>query len=94
VGGSGRADINSTYLQPFLSYTTKSHTTFALNSESTYNWETSKWSVPLNLMVTQLLKIGEQRLTLQGGVRYWAESPDSGAHGWGFRFTVTFLFPK
>jgi len=94
TGGSGRTDINSTYMQPFLSYTTKSFTTFALNSESTYNWETNKWSVPFNFMVTQLLKVGEQRFTLQGGVRYWAESPDSGAHGWGLRFTVTFLFPK
>jgi hypothetical protein len=27
-------------------------------------------------------------------VRYWAESPDNGPDGWGFRFAVTFLFPK
>ena len=94
VGGSGSADISSTYLQPFLSYTTKSFTTFGMNTESTYNWKTEHWSVPINISVTQLLKIGEQRLTLKGGLRYWADSPDSGAHGWGARFTVTFLFPK
>ena len=94
TGGSGRADTNNTFLQPFLTYTTKSFTTFAVNSESTYNWETENWSVPINLMVSQLLKVGEQRLQLQAGARYWADSPDSGPHGWGARFTVTFLFPK
>ena len=94
TGGSGRVNINSTYMQPFFSYTTKTHTTIALNSESTYNWEIEKWSVPFNLMVSQLVKVGEQRLQLQAGARYWATSPDSGPHGWGFRLTVTFLFPN
>jgi hypothetical protein len=93
VGGAGRADINSTFLQPFLSYTTESLTTFGVNTESTYNWKTEQWSVPINFMITQFLKIGEQRLTVQGGARYWADSPDSGAHGWGARFTLTLLFP-
>jgi len=94
VGGSGRADISNTYLQPFLTYTTKSFTSFSVNSESTYNWKTEQWSVPINLMVSQLLKVGEQRVQLQGGARYWATTPETGAHGWGARFTVTLLFPK
>jgi len=94
VGGSGRADISNTFLQPFLTYTTETHTSFTVNSESTYNWKTEQWSVPINLMVSQLVKVGEQRLQLQAGARYWADSPDVGAHGWGARFTVTLLFPK
>jgi hypothetical protein len=94
AGSSDRADIDSTYLQPFLSYTLKSFTTFSVNTESTYNWETEQWSVPVNFLISQLLKIGEQRLQLQVGARYWVESPDSGAHGWGARFQVNFLFPK
>ena len=54
-----------------------------------------KWSVPINLMVKQLVKVGEQRLQLTAGARYWAESPDNiGPHGWGARFEVSFLFPK
>jgi hypothetical protein len=96
VGGdSDRADISNTYLQPFFSYTTKAHTTFAVNTESSYNWETEKWSVPINFLVKQLVKVGEQRLQLTAGARYWAESPDNiGPHGWGARFEVSFLFPK
>jgi len=95
VGGdSSRADISSTFLQPFLSYTTKSHTTFAVNSESTYNWKTQDWAVPIHLIVKQMVKVGEQRLQLEAGARYWADSALGGPHGWGARLTVTFLFPN
>jgi len=94
TGGAGRADINNTFLQPFLTYTNATHTSFTANSESTYDWERDVWSVPINLMVSQLVKVGEQRLQLQAGARYWATTPDVGAHGWGARFTLTFLFPK
>jgi len=42
VAGEGsRADVNATFLQPFVSYTTKTITTFGLNTESTYDWANS-----------------------------------------------------
>jgi hypothetical protein len=94
AGDDDRSDISATFLQPFLSYTTKTFTSFTINTESTYNWETDEWSVPVNFSVSQLLKIGQQPISLQAGVRYWAESPDNGPEGWGFRFSVTFLFPR
>jgi hypothetical protein len=95
VGGSSVArDISATYIQPFLSYTTPKLTTYGINTESTYNWKSNSWSVPVNATVTQLLKVNGQLLTLQGGVRYWAASPDDiGPKGWGVRFQATFLFP-
>jgi len=94
AGTSTRNNISATFLQPFLSYTTKTHTSFAVNTESTYDWNKRDWAVPLNFSVKQLVKIGEQRLQLEAGARYWASAPDSAAHGWGARVTVTFLFPK
>jgi hypothetical protein len=86
--------VNQTFLQPFLSYTTHTYTTFGVNTESTYNWQTREWSVPVNLTVTQLLRLGGHPLTIQLGPRYWADSPEDGAHGWGFRAAITFLFPR
>ena len=94
AGDSDRSDISATYLQPFFSYTTKTFTSFTINTESTYDWIDDEWSVPINLMVSQLIKIGSRPISLQAGPRYWAESPDSGPEGWGFRFTFTLLFPK
>ena len=94
AGDDDRADVNATFLQPFLSYITKTKTTFGVNTESTYDWENEQWSVPLNLSVAQLLKVGPQIFQVTLGARYWAESPESGPEGLGLRATITFLFPK
>jgi len=94
AGDDDREDVSSTFLQPFLSYTTPSAWTFTLNSESTYNWESEEWLVPVNAMVSKVVSIGSQLVSLGAGVRYWADSPDSGAEGLGFRLIVTLLFPK
>jgi hypothetical protein len=93
AGESDRAEVNATYLQPFVSFTTKKATTFTLNTESTYDWHNHQWTVPLNLMVQQLVKIGKQPVALTVGGRYYADKPDGGPD-WGLRFAVIFLFPK
>jgi hypothetical protein len=90
----GKEKINATFLQPFLSYTTPTYTTFSINTESTYNWQSQEWSVPINLTVSQILKVGDQMLSVQVGPRYWADSPENGAQGWGARAAVTLLFPR
>jgi hypothetical protein len=94
AGDDDRADINATFLQPFVSYVTKTKTTFAVVTESTYDWENEAWSVPVIAMVSQLFKIGPQILQFGVGAKYWVESPDNGPDGWGFRAQLTFLFPK
>jgi hypothetical protein len=94
AGGDDRADIDATFLQPFVSYTTPTAWSVALNTESTYDWEGEQWSVPVNCVVTKVTKVGSQLVSVGGGVRYWADSPDNGPEGVGFRIVVTLLFPK
>lgn len=94
AGNEDRAYISSTFLQPFVSYITKTKTTLGLNTESTYDWRSEQWSVPVNMTVAQLLKIGPQIIQVGVGARYWADSPDNGPEDWGGRAYVTFLFPK
>ncbi len=94
TGNDEDGHISSTFLQPFVSYTTPKATSFTLNSESTYDWEAEQWSVPINATVGQVVKIGQQRVQFSVGARYWAEAPDTGPDGWGARFQVTLLFPK
>ena len=93
VAGWGDQAVNSSFLQPFLSYTTKTYTTFSVNTESTYNWEQSQWTVPINASIQQLVKIGKMPVAFQFGYRYYAQRPSEGPE-WGLRFTITFLFPK
>jgi hypothetical protein len=93
AGDDDRPDVNSTFMQPFFGYTTKTFTTFTLNTESTYDWENEQWTVPINQMVSELVKLGKLLIQFTLGGRYYAERPIGGPN-WGLRFVVTFLFPK
>ncbi|MCQ0092244.1 transporter [Roseovarius sp. M141] len=86
--------FSATYLQPFISYSTASGTSYTLNTESTYEWNSKEWSVPINATVGQMVKFGKQPVQLTAGVRYWADSPAGGPDDWGGRLQMTFLFPK
>jgi hypothetical protein len=96
IGGpSDRADINSLFIQPFAAYIIeKTKTTISLDTESSYDWETEEWSVPVNMSVAQLFKVGPQIMQLELGARYWAESAAGGPQDWGMRCQLTFLFPE
>ncbi len=91
--GWGDKNVNATFVQPFVSYTTKTYTTFGLNTESTYDWTQDQWTVPVNLTVQQLVKIAGQPIAFQFGYRSYVDAP-AGGPNWGLRFAVTFLFPK
>jgi hypothetical protein len=93
AGKDSRGDISATFFQPFLSYTTKSATTWTIQTETTYDWKGENWSVPIAGAVSQLVVVGKQPISLGAGVRYWVASP-TGGPDWGLRFSVAFLFPK
>jgi len=94
AGESNRPDVNVTTMQPFFSYTTKTHTTVGAYTETVYDWKGEQWSVPLIVQAGQLFKIGPQIMQLAVAGKYWAKSPDSGPEGWGLRVQLTFVFPK
>ena len=94
AGNDDRTDVSNTFLQPFLTYTTPTQWTFAINTESTYDWENEQWSVPLNASVSRLTRVGAQLVSFGGGVRYWLDSTEGGPEGFGLRFTMTLLFPR
>jgi hypothetical protein len=93
AGDSDRADVSSTFLQPFFAYTLPSATTFTVNSETSYDWEGEQWLVPVNLMAAQLLAPGGQPMQIQVGGRYYLETP-LGGPDWGLRFAYVLLLPK
>ena len=94
AGDSDRQDISSTFAQPFVAYTWPSAWTVSVQSESTYNWKTEKWSVPVNAAVSKLVRWGRLPVSLQAGVGYWAESPETGPEGFRFRLQANFVLPK
>ena len=95
AGDGDRTDVDATYLQPFLAFTTSKYTTFTLDTESTYDWQGNDWSVPVNATVSQVFKIGSQPMSIAFGARYWADTPqEQGPEGWGWRLVYTLVFPQ
>ena len=94
AGASGRRDVNSSFVQPLVSYTTKGATTFSLTSEITYDWERDQAAIPINAVINQLFSLGGQRMQVGAGLRYWVDAPEGGPEGFGARLNLVFLFPR
>jgi hypothetical protein len=77
----GGSEINSTYVQPFLSYTTPDAWTYALNMEASHNWNTRDWSIPLIGSVSKLVDFSGQKVSFQAGGGYYVNSATNGADG-------------
>jgi hypothetical protein len=96
AGDDARSDVNQTFLQPFLAYTTPTAVTFTLSSESTANWEAAsgqKWTVPINVQVSKVVRIGPFPASLGFGGGYFVEKPTNGPE-WKLRATATILLPR
>src|SRR5437867_10324136 len=91
-----RSSLSQMFRQPVIAYTTGTHTTFTLSSESTANWNATSadgnWTVPLIFQISQILKIGKQPISIQIGGKYYADTPRYGPN-WGVRFALTLLYP-
>ena len=94
TGGSPRSDVNSTFLQPFLSYTTKRAVTYGVNLEAGANWEAEdEWTIPMNFTVTKLTKFGPFPYSIGGGIAPFLTAPGD-QPDWRVRFIATLLLPR
>ena len=75
AGDDARADVSTTFIQPFVTFGTPTGWSYTLQTESTYDWQGEQWSVPVNAAVSKVTKIGGQLVSLAGALRYsgrWA----------------------
>lgn len=93
AGSSGRQDVSATMLQPFVSYNLGHGRSVSLSLDSSYDWEATQWTLPINLGATQVFKVKDQAMSIQVGGRYYADGP-VGKPAWGLRTTLTFMFPE
>ena len=95
AGDDGRPDVNQTFIQPVLNYTTKTAWTYGLSAEISLNWEArarEEVTAPVIFSITKLLRLGRQPISLGPGVGYFIDQPGIGPK-WRGRFTLTLLFP-
>ncbi|MFV8819405.1 transporter [Haliea sp. E17] len=94
AGKGDRTDVDATFLQPFINYTTPQGVSLVLQTEATYDWESEQWSVPVQAGVTKVFRIGGQAVQVGGFGRYWADTTPTGPEGFSLRAIVVLLFPK
>jgi hypothetical protein len=94
AGHRDRADVRTTFVQPFMAYTTKTAWTYSLNTESVYDWVGKQWSVPIHLEVSRVVPFVRQPVRVGLAMRCWAATSPGGPPACGFRFIATPLFPK
>jgi hypothetical protein len=88
-----RVDIQNTLVQLFVSKRIGPGRTLSAVTESTYDWEGEQWTVPIHVSVSQVVRLGGQLVSFQGGVGRYAEG-SAVAPQWGLRLTTTLMFPK
>jgi hypothetical protein len=89
-----RADVNTSFLLPFVAHTWPTATTLSLNMEMPYDWREDQAAPAVNQLVSQMLRVGSQLIQVGAGARYWLEGPEGGPEGFGARAQLTFLFPQ
>ncbi|HET9252818.1 MAG TPA: transporter [Candidatus Eisenbacteria bacterium] len=91
-----RADVNQTFLQPFVGYCTPGGVTYTLMSESAANWEADDddtWTVPINFLVSKITKFGPLPFSVQGGAGIYVVAPDGGPE-WRVRMNFAVILPR
>lgn len=86
--------ISQSYIEPWVSFTTKHDTTLSVSAETSYDWKESQWLVPIVLTADQLVSKGKVPVSVGLAAKYWAVSPDGGPKDWSLRLQVTFVFSK
>ncbi|NKC05240.1 hypothetical protein HED55_25050 [Ochrobactrum haematophilum] len=85
--------MNQTELQPFIAWHIGKGRTISANLDADYDWTADQWTVPVSGSFSQIVKVGDQTMSLSLGAKYWLEGPEAGPK-WGIKAGVTFLFPK
>ncbi len=92
AGADDRADVNTTFLQPFVARNFSGGYALSLNTEYSHNWEAEAGSGTLHLVGSKVFSIGKQAAQFGLGPRF--PYGDANTADWGFRAQLVLLFPK
>lgn len=92
AGNEDRANVNSTFIQPFIAKNFPGGKAITINTEMTQNWEANTTSGTINLVGSKVLTIGKQASQIAIGPRIHYGNGNSAS--WGIRAIFVLLFPK
>lgn len=93
AGNDLRSGVNSSYFQPFVSYTTKTAISITAQGENTYNWKNNEWNVALIGGASRVFPMGKNALSLGLFGKYFPVH-FSGGPDFGIRLLTVFILPQ
>jgi hypothetical protein len=91
-GGPGAGDVSTSSIDPSVVYSWDNGINVKAESESSYDWEASQWTVPLEFGMSKLVK-GNRPINYGADFLYYVARGPTDPR-WGIRFTVTFVFKE
>jgi len=93
IGGDDY-DYSFSQLELFAGVFLPNAWTVLTDSKWTYDWETDQATLPINLSVSKVTKIGKLPVKLQAGIDYYAKSNDDFGQDWAINFTISPVVPN
>ena len=94
AGEDSRADISSTFLNPFISKQSGRGWTLGTQLEHTFDHENDQDTGVWSVFLSKVISIGEQNMSLGLAPKYWYKDSTGSPEGFAIRFNVTLLFPR
>lgn len=91
AGDEDRGDISVLTAQPFVTRLMGNGWATGFSCESSYNWESESWTLPVALSVSKVVSISGLNFNVGVGGVYYAEKPD-GAPDSEVRLNITYVF--
>lgn len=87
----GRATVNQSFLQPFVSRNFPGGFALTTTLEASYDWNGRQWTLPIGVGASQLVNVSGRPVNLAVQGRYWLDGPST-APEWGLRLAATLVF--
>ena len=94
AGDSGRADISSTFVNPFISRTFEGGWTLGTQLEHTFDHENDRDTGVWAVFLSKVTRIGGQSVSFGLSPKYWYKDSAGSPEGLALRFNATLLFPR
>ena len=94
AGDGNRADISSTFVNPFVSRTFDGGWTMGTQLEHTFDHENDQDTGVWSVFVSKVTRIGGQSVSFGLAPKYWYEDTAGSPEGFAIRGNITLLFPR
>jgi hypothetical protein len=94
AGWGANRSYSTTTVQPILAFLPGGGWKIASEPIMQYDWKTSKWTAPVQLLVGKTVKIGDVPVNFEFEANYYVSQPDAFGPKWMFALNITPVVPN